>query len=104
MNNGLGINDVTIGYSALGAEQYIIELNARAISETKYILSDIDNIKAALERGWVGQAQINFVSNLQKSIVSVQGTLDELKNTLDAQFSQIEETWAEQDKNIIPLD
>lgn len=104
MNGGIGIGDVTIGYSTTGAQAYLTDLNAKAITETKEKLSDITEITNALERGWIGQAELNFVSNLQKAITEIQGTLDQLKTTLDTQFAQIEETWAEQDKNIVPLD
>lgn len=104
MNGEIGINDVTIGYSTTGAQAYLVDLNAKAITETKEMLADIQGIKSALEKGWIGQAELNFVANLQKAVTNVQSTLDQLKTTLDTQFAQIEETWAEQDKNIVPLD
>lgn len=104
MNNGLSINDVTIGYSTTGAQAYISDLNAKAIVETKEKLADISGVTAALEKGWIGQAQLNYVSNLQKAITEIQKTLDQLKTTLDTQFGQIEETWKDQDANIVPLE
>lgn len=102
--SSIGINDVTIGYSTTGAQQYIADLNSKAINETKNILSDISEITNALEKGWIGQAELNFVANLQKSVTEVQKTLDQLSLTLETQFAQIEESWQEQDKNIVPLD
>ena len=104
MNNGLTINDVTIGYSTTGAQAYLTDLNAKAITETKEKLADISGVTTALEKGWIGQAELNFVANLQKSIGQIQNTLDQLKQTLDTQFAQIEETWKDQDANIVPLD
>lgn len=103
MNGGIGIGDLTHGYSVTGAQTYISDLNAKAITETKEILADISGITNALEKGWVGQAQLNYVSNLQKAVGNIQSSLDTLKTTLDTQFAQIEETWAEQDKNIVEL-
>lgn len=104
MNNNIGIGDITIGYSVTGAQTYLTDLNAKAITETKEKLGDIESVRVALERGWIGQAQLNYVANLQKSIITVQNTLDTLKETLDTQFANLEETWREQDKNIVPLD
>lgn len=104
MNSGVNISDLTHGYSTTGAQNYITDLNAKAITETKEKLADIEGIRNALERGWIGQAQMNYISNLQKAVAEIQTTLDQLKQTLDTQFAQIEETWAEQDKNIVPLD
>ncbi|MGE5456623.1 MAG: hypothetical protein ACM3O4_05955 [Ignavibacteriales bacterium] len=99
----LSINDITTGYSFTGAVEYLNLLNRQAIIETKNKLADIDGIRAALEKGWVGQAEINFIANLQNSVEAIQGTLDTLKRVLDGQFAQIEENMVEQDQNMVPL-
>lgn len=104
MADNLSINDVTIGYSITGSQQYLADLNAKAIIETQEKLAQIDGIKTALEAGWIGIAQLNYVQNLMKSVVETQRTLEILKRILDGQFAEIEEAWREQDKNIVPLE
>lgn len=99
----LSINNITTGYSFTGAVEYLNLLNRQAIIETKNKLADIDGIRAALEKGWVGQAELNFVANLQNSVQAIQGTLDALKRVLDGQFAQIEENMVQQDENMVPL-
>lgn len=99
----LSINDLTTGYSFTGAVEYLNLLNRQAIMETKNKLADIDGIRASLEKGWVGQAELNFVTNLQNTVSAIQGTLDTLKKTLDGQFAQIEENMVQQDENMVEL-
>lgn len=100
----LNINDVTIGMSFTGTVEYIDRLNIEAIEKTKIKLAELDGIRSALEKGWVGQAEINFVANLQKSVGEVQSTLDILDKTLRSQFAQIAENMVEQDRNMVPLE
>lgn len=98
----LTIKEMTHGYSSSGALEYLTELNAKAITETKEKLADIDAIRTALEKGWAGQAELNFVGNLQKSVTKVQNSLDKMKITLEKQFGAIEENMNDIDKNIVP--
>lgn len=101
--NGISIGDITTGYSFSGAVEYVERLNAEAIVKTKEAVANIDGIRAALEKGWSGQAELNFIANLEKSTMAVQGVLDSLKRTLDSQFAQLEQNMVEQDNNMIPL-
>ena len=101
---GISIGEVTQGYSRTGATDYLTQLNAKAITETKQLVGQIDDIRSTFEQGWQGQAQINFMSNLQKACTAVQSSLDEIKLTLDSQFATIEEVWAKQDSEMVPLD
>lgn len=104
MFGGLGIGEITQGYSRTGAENYKNELNAKAITETCNLLRDTNNIKNALSAGWQGQAELNFVTNLDNAVETTAQGIEELKNVLDGQFAAIEEAWANQDNEMVPLD
>lgn len=102
--NNIGINDVTIGFDAMGAEDYLNNLNNLLISQTKEKLNDLNGIEGALQSGWQGTAQENFMTNLRASVGKVQSTLDELEGTIRNQFSSISNVWQEQDVDMVPLD
>lgn len=101
---GLGIGEVTQGFSRSGAEAYKNDLNAKAITETCNKLREINGIRTALEAGWQGQAQLNFMTNLQNAVETTATGIESLKDTLDGQFAAIEEAWANQDNEMVPLD
>ncbi len=99
----LTIGDMSHGFSQEGAEAYLAELNAKAITETKNILGDTAEIQKALEAGWQGQAQINFMQNFNESVVKIQEALDNCSQALNSEFSQITNAWIEQDSKMIDL-
>lgn len=100
----MNMNDITIGFDAMGAEDYLINLNNLLIQQTKEKLNDISGIEAAIQSGWQGVSQENFITNLKSAELKVQATLDELENTLRTQFASISSAWQEQDVDMIPLD
>lgn len=99
----MNINDLDIGYSALGAIDYVNDLNAIAITQTKDQLREINGIRTATEKGWSGQAQINFMTNLEKSEFEMELALEKVKNIFDKQFASIEENINESDNKMVEL-
>ena len=102
--NNIGINDVTIGFDVTGAEEYLNNLNEILINQTKEKLNDLSGIEGALQSGWQGTSQENFVSNLRTATQKVQATMDELEQALRTQFASISESWQQQDIEMVPLD
>lgn len=102
--NNIGMNEVTIGFDATGAEDYLTNLNNLLINQTKEKLDDLSGIEGALQSGWQGNSQENFMANLRSAERKVQTTLDELESALRSQFSQISSAWQEQDVEMVPLD
>lgn len=102
--NNISMNDVTIGFDAAGAEDYLNNLNNLLINQTKEKLDDLNGIEGALQSGWQGTSQENFIANLRSAEQKVQTTLDELESALRNQFSQISSVWQEQDVDMVPLD
>lgn len=102
--NNVSMNDVTIGFDAEGAMDYLNNLNNLLINQTKEKLDDLSGIEGALQSGWQGTSQENFMNNLRTAEKKVQYTLDELENALRIQFASISNTWQEQDINLVPID
>lgn len=100
----LSIGDMSHGFSQAGAEAYLMDLNAKAIEETKELLGDTADIKNALENGWQGQAEQNFMQNFNRAVIEIQEALDNCSKALYNQFDQITNAWIEQDKNMIDTD
>jgi len=99
---GFTIQNATHGYSQSGAAEYVSNIHQNAIVETKRLLGNVDSIRTALANGWQGQAQLNFMSNFQGAVKEVQNTLDELDGALTKEFESIEDTWVEEDTNLVP--
>jgi len=102
--NNIGINDVTIGFDVTGAEDYLNNLNELLVNQTKEKLNDLNGIEGALQSGWQGKSQENFMSNLRSSVEKVEATMDELERALKTQFASISEAWQQQDMDMVPLD
>lgn len=100
----MNMNDVTIGFDAVGAEDYLVNLNNLLIQQTKEKLDDISGIEGALKSGWQGVSEENFMENLRSAELKVQATLNELESTLKSQFANIANSWQEQDVDMVPLD
>ena len=102
--NNIGINDVTVGFDVNGAEEYLNNLNELLINQTKEKLNDLSGIEGALQSGWQGVSQENFMTNLKGSVEKVEATMDELDQALRTQFASISEAWQQQDMDMVPLD
>ena len=102
--NNIGINDVTIGFDVNAAEDYLNNLNEVLVNQTKEKLEDLSGIEGALQSGWQGTSEENFMANLKNSTQKVEATMDELEQALRSQFAAISDAWQEQDMEMVPLD
>ena len=102
--NNIGINDVTIGFDVNAAEDYLNNLNEVLVNQTKEKLEDLSGIEGALQSGWQGASEENFMANLKNSTQKVEATMDELEQALRSQFAAISDAWQEQDMEMVPLD
>lgn len=101
---GLEISSTDHGFSREGAEAFKQKIHQEAIEKTKTQVGQIGNIRDAIEAGWQGQAQINFMTNLQNSVVKVQDALDQLDEALSAEFDNIKSAWMTQDDEMIKVE
>ena len=95
--------DIDIGYSQSGAAEFQNQIHQEAIVQTKDKLGDINGIRSALEAGWQGKAELNFMQNFEKAVKDVQDALDEIDQRLSEEFDAIEASWVEQDINMVDI-
>ncbi len=95
---GLGIEDITIGYSSTGAAAYVADLNTAAIIETNGIITDqTEIIKDTLQQGWQGQACDAFCAKLSESAEALKAKLQEMEEVFNATLAAQEETYHSED-------
>ncbi|MBQ8131299.1 MAG: hypothetical protein IJ193_02280 [Bacilli bacterium] len=104
MNGEIGIDELDFGYSRMGTQKYMDDLNTQAITETCRLLRDINGIKTAIQAGWQGQSEENFVKNFEKAIGETEESIKGLREILDGEFASIEDAVANQDNEMVPLD
>ncbi len=94
----LDINDLSIGYSSMGAKNYVEALNTKAITETKTLItSGITEIKTALRAGWQGDACEAYILKLEESGIQLGEALDRMKELFEATMAAQEELYEKQD-------
>ena len=81
------------GASAAGMETYKQDLRTNVFERLKSALNDINDIRTAVNQGWVGTAADNFIANvitganlLKDNINMVQ---DSVENVLDGSISEV---------------
>lgn len=95
---GLGIGDITIGYSSTGAAAYVADLNTQAIIETNGIITDqTEVIKNTLQQGWQGQACDAFCKKLSESTEQLKQLLQDMEQMFNATLAAQEETYHAED-------
>lgn len=98
---GLGIEDITIGYSTTGASAYVADLNSQAIIDTSSkILDGIGPVKDTLNGAWQGDACIAFCNKLSQSSDTLIDKLKEMEALFNATMAAQEETYFEQDQGM----
>lgn len=92
------------GASAAGMETYKQDLRTNVFERLKSALNDINDIRTAVNQGWVGTAADNFIANvitganlLKDNINMVQ---DSVENVLDGSISEV----YDMDENLVELD
>lgn len=98
---GLDIQDLTIGYSSRGAQNYVEALNTKAITETEALITTgITDIKEAVRQGWQGDACDSFILKLEESGEQLKQALDRMREVFEATLAAQEETYKKQDDNM----
>lgn len=98
---GLGIGDITQGYSKTGAEEFKSDLNHKAITETAELLRETTALKEAFRAGWQGQSEVMFEKNLDTAVETTATGLEELKAAMDAEFDNLASSIDDFDNNLI---
>lgn len=94
----LDINELSIGYSSMGAKNYVEALNTKAITETETLItSGVTDITTALRAGWQGDACDAYVLKLEQSANQLKDTLTQMKELFEATLAAQEELYEKQD-------
>lgn len=99
--NGLGISEIEKGISAGGAWDYYNNLNTRAIDKAKAAVLDLNQVKNVFHQNWQGQAEVNFEKNMDNAAKVVEQELDKVSKLIESLITELVETWAEQDKEMV---
>lgn len=96
-------SEMTVGYNFMGAQEYLSDLQATMIKDTKETIrgAEFDKVKSVLEECWVGQSEINFMAKFKKSTEQVCEFLDEMSDAINGMMNSIQEEMMERDKTII---
>lgn len=97
----LNINNLSIGFSGEGLANYKQELQISLLENTSEALNKTENVIAALDSGWSGQAKERFKEQLDASIVEIISDLQKEYSDLEAKFSQLEQSYYEQDQEML---
>lgn len=98
----LAIGEVDRGFSSQGARDYLDDLYRVAIIETKELAAQIDGIRSATEKGWTGEAQLVFMSNLGIAEKKLELALEQVYNILQGEISKISSSMIEFDTKVVP--
>ncbi len=98
---GLGIDEITIGYSSTGAAKYVDELNTAAIVETESIItSGVTNVTNALQAGWQGDACESYLKKYREAAEQLKEKLKEMQEVFQATMAAQEETYHSEDESM----
>lgn len=93
--------ELTVGYNASGAEQYVADINAIIIDKTKQLADDTGEMFAILEDGWKGQGVVDFKKRLEKDIEVLKDHLDDERKNLEKKLDQMAEAMYDRDRTIV---
>lgn len=100
-SKNLGIDDLTIGVSRKGMEQYKHELKISVLNETKDKIDDVDNVVKAINNCWQGQARDKFLSQFAATREKIKEDLKREYNDLEQRLIELEHQYYDQDKSMM---
>lgn len=97
------LSEMSVGYSFKGAQEYLNDLKLEMIGSTKELLRgpEFDKLVTALQEGWVGQSQINFVNALKKGTEQACSDLEQMQDLMENLLGAVEEEMIQRDKNLV---
>jgi uncharacterized protein YukE len=99
----LGIQNLDIGFSSAGLEDYIKRLKLDMVDGLADVLLDFTNVENAINAGWQGVSRDRFLVqmklNAQKINTDVGSEFEDLQN----RFSEIQASYYNQDYNMMAI-
>lgn len=93
------------GMSKDGVDAYITAIRTNCITEAKTALTEkMESILfAAVRKGWVGQAEKNFETNMSNLITKTGEALENAQKALEQELGLLVQQWVEQDQNVVSV-
>ena len=100
--DNLGIEDLTIGVSRAGMEQYREDVKLEMFDSTiQAMRAHFTDIERALAQGWQGVSKDRFVEGMRKTIEQICEDLEEEKIDLDNRLKELEDDYFKEDNGLI---
>lgn len=99
----LDIQDLTIGISAKGMDDYKEELKASLLKTSKDKINNIADIETAINGGWQGISKDNFLKQFAAVRESICNDLDTEYKDLEFRLTQVEQAYFSIDKDLNDL-
>lgn len=100
-NNTLGIDNLDIGFSASGLEEYKATLEADLIAKTEQILNNQTAVIEAINAGWQGKSRDVFLGQFSDTVTHIIEDLNYEYEDLLERFKEIQNNYYEQDENLM---
>lgn len=100
-SNSLGIENLDIGFSESGFNEYKKTLEADLIAKTEEILKNQTAVIEAINAGWQGKSRDIFVEQFQNTVNRIIDDLNYEYQDLEERFKEIQNNYYEQDNNLM---
>ena len=100
-SQNLGIDDLTIGVSSEGMENYIEELKADILVKVKDKIQDIDPVVKAINNCWQGKSKENFLKDFSRVTNTICDDLEAEYNDLKNRLDELKSFYYEQDQKMM---
>lgn len=103
-NGYLGIDNLSIGVSKQGMNDYRIQLRADLLTRVRRELDNRTDLEAALKKGWQGQSCKNYLINLRNDVEKIETDLEAEYNDLENRLSELESNYFKQDNEMVEVE
>lgn len=97
----VGINNLDIGFSASGLEEYIKLIDVKLLQNIQTELNNTDTLINTINAGWVGKSRDIFLQQFEQSINAVINDVQAEYEDLMTRFSEIQSNYYEQDNELM---
>lgn len=102
-SENLGIEDLTIGVSQAGMEQYREDLKMEMFDNTIKVIDDnFPEVVNVLNTAWQGVSRDRFIASMEKEIGSIKADLEYEKADLDHRLQELESNYFKEDERLMP--
>jgi len=98
---GLSIQDLTLGVSHRGMEQWKSDLKSELLKESKRKIKDADNVEQKIKAGWTGKSEEQFEKMFKKSRETICDDLEKEYRHLEDRLEEVEDSYFDIDRQLM---